>query len=74
MFRDIQPKFVKRFAELGDAIVEATRSYVTEVQSGAFPETRHSFGMAEPKSVGEPTGGKPLMEGAAPQYGPADEP
>ena len=73
MYRDIQPKFVKRYAELGDAIVNATRAYVGDVQSGAFPEARHSFGMAQPKAVGEPTGAKPVVSGAAPHYGPADE-
>jgi 3-methyl-2-oxobutanoate hydroxymethyltransferase len=73
MYRDIQPKFVKRYAELGDAIVTAMRAYVGDVQSGAFPEARHSFGMAQPKAVGEPTGAKPVVSGAAPQYGPADE-
>jgi 3-methyl-2-oxobutanoate hydroxymethyltransferase len=73
MYRDIQPKFVKRYAELGDAIVNAMRAYVGDVQSGAFPEARHSFGMAQPKAVGEPTGAKPVVSGAAPQYGPADE-
>ncbi|HVW26104.1 MAG TPA: 3-methyl-2-oxobutanoate hydroxymethyltransferase [Polyangiaceae bacterium] len=73
MYRDIQPKFVKRYAELGDAIVNAMRAYVGDVQTGAFPEARHSFGMAQPKAVGEPTGAKPVVSGAAPQYGPADE-
>jgi 3-methyl-2-oxobutanoate hydroxymethyltransferase len=73
MYRDIQPKFVKRYAELGDSIVNAMRAYVGDVQSGAFPEARHSFGMAQPKAVGEPTGAKPVVSGAAPQYGPADE-
>jgi 3-methyl-2-oxobutanoate hydroxymethyltransferase len=43
MFRGLRPKFVKRYAELGDAIVEATRSYVREVQSGVFPDAAHSF-------------------------------
>jgi 3-methyl-2-oxobutanoate hydroxymethyltransferase len=73
MFRDIQPKFVRRYAELGDAVVSATREYVADVQRGAFPEARHSFGMAEPKSLGEPTGAKALVDGAIPQYGPADD-
>ncbi len=73
MFRDIQPKFVKRYAELGAAVVGAARAYVAEVQSGAFPEDQHSFGMASPKTVGEPTGEKARIEGAPPQYGPADE-
>jgi 3-methyl-2-oxobutanoate hydroxymethyltransferase len=73
MFRDIQPKFVRRFAELGTAIVDATRTYVTDVQRGAFPEAQHSFGMAAPKSLGEPTGDRPRVEGAPPTYGPADD-
>jgi 3-methyl-2-oxobutanoate hydroxymethyltransferase len=73
MFRDIQPKFVKRYAELGDAVVSATREYVADVQGGVFPEAQHSFGMAQPKSLGEPTGAKALVEGAPPAYGPADE-
>ena len=37
------PKFAKHFAKLGDAVVEATRAYVDEVQSGAFPGAEHSF-------------------------------
>jgi 3-methyl-2-oxobutanoate hydroxymethyltransferase len=73
MYRDVQPKFVKRYAELGDAIVAATKAYIAEVQSGAFPEPRHSFGMAQPKTLGEPTGAKSVVSGAVPQYGPADE-
>ena len=73
MFRDVQPKFVRRFAELGNAVLDATRSYVDDVRSGAFPEAQHSFGMAAPKSLGEPTGARPIVEGAPPVYGPADE-
>jgi len=73
MFRDIQPKFVKRYAELGNAISSATQAYVADVQSGAFPAAAHSFGMASPKSIGEPTGTKPVVDGAPPAYGPADE-
>jgi 3-methyl-2-oxobutanoate hydroxymethyltransferase len=45
MFRGMRPKFVKRYAELGDAIVEATRTYVDEVRSGAFPSDTYSFGI-----------------------------
>ncbi len=45
MFRGLRPKFVKRYAELGDAVVEATRSYVDEVQRGVFPADAHSFGL-----------------------------
>ncbi len=45
MFRGLRPKFVKRYAELGDAVVEATRAYVDEVRAGAFPTEAHSFGI-----------------------------
>lgn len=38
-----KPRFVKRFAELQDPMVEAVRSYVDEVRSGAFPADEHSF-------------------------------
>jgi 3-methyl-2-oxobutanoate hydroxymethyltransferase len=41
------PRFVKRYAELGDAIVEALEQYAEEVRSGAFPEDRHTYGMPE---------------------------
>jgi 3-methyl-2-oxobutanoate hydroxymethyltransferase len=73
MFREIQPKFVKRYRELGDEIVAATREYIADVQSGAFPEAKHSFGMAAPKTLGEATGEKPRVEGAPVPYGPADD-
>jgi 3-methyl-2-oxobutanoate hydroxymethyltransferase len=43
MFRDLKPKFAKRFAEVGDQIVDATRAYVDEVQGRAFPGPEHSF-------------------------------
>jgi 3-methyl-2-oxobutanoate hydroxymethyltransferase len=45
MFHGLRPKFVKRYAELGDQIVDATRKYVEEVRSGTFPAPEHSFGI-----------------------------
>ena len=39
------PRFVKRYAELGDAIVEALGRYAEEVRSGAFPEEQHTYAM-----------------------------
>ena len=41
--RGHQPKFAKRFAELGDAAVSALQAYVAEVQSGAFPGPEHAY-------------------------------
>lgn len=46
MYRDLAPKFVKRFAELGEAVVSATAAYVDEVRAGSFPAGEHSFGAA----------------------------
>lgn len=43
MYRDFQPKFAKRFDEIGNRIVEATQHYVDEVQSRVFPGPEHSF-------------------------------
>lgn len=43
MLRGHSPKFAKRYAELGDAIVGAVRSYVDEVQAGTFPGPEHQY-------------------------------
>jgi 3-methyl-2-oxobutanoate hydroxymethyltransferase len=39
------PRFVKRFADLGEVIVEALGRYADEVRSGAFPEEQHTYKM-----------------------------
>ncbi len=41
------PRFVKRYADLGDTIVEALGRYAEEVRSGAFPEPQHTYAMPE---------------------------
>ena len=38
-----QPRFVKRFAELGKAITSAAAEYRSEVRSAVFPAAAHSF-------------------------------
>ena len=68
MYPDLRPRFVKRFAEVGEAIVNATRSYVSEVRGGAFPTDAHSFGSGPPA---EPTGNRPVIGSLPPGYGPA---
>jgi 3-methyl-2-oxobutanoate hydroxymethyltransferase len=68
MYPDLRPRFVKRFAELGESIVEATRAYVSEVQGGAFPTDAHSFGSAPRAEV---TGNRPVIGSLPPGYGPA---
>jgi 3-methyl-2-oxobutanoate hydroxymethyltransferase len=37
------PKFLKRFAELGEAVRQAVRAYGGEVRNGSYPGTEHSF-------------------------------
>lgn len=37
LFDGFVPSFVKQYARLGDAMTEAAREYIREVQSGAFP-------------------------------------
>jgi 3-methyl-2-oxobutanoate hydroxymethyltransferase len=68
MYPDLRPRFVKRFAEVGDEIVKATRAYVSEVQGGAFPDETHSFGAS---ARGELTGNRPVIGSLPPGYGPA---
>jgi 3-methyl-2-oxobutanoate hydroxymethyltransferase len=41
--RGHQPKFAKRFANLGDAAVEAIGAYVSEVRAGTFPSAAHTY-------------------------------
>jgi 3-methyl-2-oxobutanoate hydroxymethyltransferase len=37
------PKFLKRYAELGDAVRDAVRAYATDVRAGTYPGREHSF-------------------------------
>ncbi len=41
-----KPRFVKRYAELERAVVDAVQAYAAEVASGAFPADEHGFAMA----------------------------
>jgi 3-methyl-2-oxobutanoate hydroxymethyltransferase len=43
MYPDLRPKFAKRFAEVGEQIIKATREYVDEVRERAFPAAEHTF-------------------------------
>jgi 3-methyl-2-oxobutanoate hydroxymethyltransferase len=37
------PKFLKRYAELGQVVREAARSYAADVRDGSYPGPEHSF-------------------------------
>jgi len=41
------PKFVKQYADLGHEIVKAIEAYIADVQSGRFPEARHTYAMPD---------------------------
>lgn len=43
MFSDFTPKFVKRYANVGEVMREAFASYAAEVASGAFPTEEHTY-------------------------------
>jgi len=45
MFKTFTPKFVKRFAGVGEQIEAAAEAYIREINSGAFPGPEHTFGM-----------------------------
>jgi 3-methyl-2-oxobutanoate hydroxymethyltransferase len=51
LFSDFRPKFVKRYAELGQAADEAIAHYANEVRLRHFPAAEHSYAMAAPNIV-----------------------
>lgn len=61
---DFQPKFVKRYADLGNIINAAIGTFIDEVRTGAFPEDDHSFHRKRR--------GGPVKEAPAGTYGPTD--
>ena len=40
LFEGFRPKFVRRYAELGEPIRKAAAAYVADVAAGRFPERR----------------------------------
>lgn len=47
MASDLQPSFVKAYADVGNQIVGAIRHYVEDVREGRFPEEQHVFHFPE---------------------------
>ncbi|MBB3266467.1 3-methyl-2-oxobutanoate hydroxymethyltransferase [Azospirillum sp. OGB3] len=45
LFGEFQPKFVKRYAQLGTAIGESAATYAAEVKARSFPGPEHCFGI-----------------------------
>ncbi len=55
------PRFVKRYAELGEAVVEALERYAEEVRSGSFPEAKHTYAMPEEEQAAFESAPKPRV-------------
>ncbi len=43
LFNDFQPRFVKRYADLGQEVMRAVEQYCREVHLGEFPGPEHAF-------------------------------
>ncbi|MBV0892596.1 3-methyl-2-oxobutanoate hydroxymethyltransferase [Paracoccus sp. Z118] len=57
LFADFQPKFVRRYAELGRDADAAIAAYAADVRAGRFPAPEHAFGDAPaPRSTGSDAG------------------
>lgn len=47
MFSDFTPKFVKKFANVGEVMKEAFTAYIEETKQGSFPAPEHTFKISE---------------------------
>ena len=47
LFELFKPKFVKRYANLGDEMVDAFKQYRQEVKEGVFPAEEHSYNISD---------------------------
>ncbi|HAW49236.1 MAG TPA: 3-methyl-2-oxobutanoate hydroxymethyltransferase, partial [Roseovarius sp.] len=48
LFTEFKPKFVKRYAELGDAGTAAIAAYAEDVRARTFPAPEHGFAEESP--------------------------
>ena len=51
MDETFKPRFVRRYATLGQTIQDAIGHYVADVRSGGFPSDAESFTVAESKAA-----------------------
>lgn len=47
LFSDFTPKFVKKYANVGEIMTQAFRDYIADVQEGSFPAPEHTFAISE---------------------------
>ena len=47
MYSDFTPKFVKRYANIGEQMKKAFAEYCSEVQNGSFPSAEHEYDISD---------------------------
>lgn len=47
IFQAFTPKFVKKYANLGEETLKALQAYANDVRTAKFPETQHTYNMIE---------------------------
>ena len=47
MFSDFTPKFVKKYANVGEIMKDAFSAYIEDVKQGSFPEKKHEYDIAD---------------------------
>lgn len=47
LFSDFTPKFVKKYANVGEMMTQAFRDYIADVHEGSFPAPEHTFAISE---------------------------
>ena len=48
LFDEFLPRFVKRYASVGETLVEAAKEYLADIREGRFPAPEHTFSAAAP--------------------------
>lgn len=43
IYSDFSPKFVKKYADIGNTVIEALENFDNEVKAGVFPANEHSY-------------------------------
>jgi 3-methyl-2-oxobutanoate hydroxymethyltransferase len=68
MYPEMKPKFAKRFSEVGEQILQATRAYIGEVQQRTFPGPEHTFKANGPRPAAKPKEEPLLVEAEIPPH------
>ena len=47
VYKDFTPKFVRKFANVGEVMTQGIKAYIDAVPDGSFPEEKHCFKISE---------------------------